>query len=205
MEKYDVILAEDGSEGLKLAIAHQPRAILLDVLMQTMDGLSACEAIRRDPRTENIPVLMLTAVSGLNEKVRAFRAGADDYIGKPFYPEELLARLESKLRRVGRREDAASPVIQCGNLTLNLEAMEVRVDGKEIALTLLEFNLLKFFIENTGKLKSRDEILGAVWKNKDTPSRILDPHILAIRRKLEGFDHRLSTIYGGGYILKKEA
>ncbi len=212
-ERYEVFLGNNGTDGLKLAREKKPDVIVLDVMMPVMDGFSTCQALRSQEETRRIPIIMLTALKDSSDKVKAFNAGADDYVAKPFYPDELMARIDSKLRRASEsRTDkpattaagaAPSPrMIVCGNLSLDCESMEVKIDGKDVVLTMLEFNLLKYFIENKGKLRSRDQILESVWNSTTISGRILDPHVLALRKKTEGFDHALCTVYGGGYILK---
>jgi DNA-binding response OmpR family regulator len=208
-ERYEVFLGSNGSEGLKLALERHPDVVVLDIMMPVMDGIATCQALRGQVGTRDIPVIMLTALKDSADKIKAFKAGADDYVAKPFYPEELMARIESKLRRASESRSATdSPlvagakVVVCGNLSLDTESMEVKIDGKEVVLTMLEFNLLKYFIESKGKLRSREQILEAVWNSTTVSGRILDPHVLALRKKTEGFDHALCTVYGGGYILK---
>lgn len=202
-ERFEVITATSGEEAIRLAGSESPDLVLLDLHMKGMDGITACEHLRWGATTRSIPVLMTTGRSDTLQKVRAFRAGADDFVEKPFDADELLARIESKLRRFEEiQADRIPRRLQCGNLVLDQESKEAVLDGKRVPLTLLEFRLLHFLAQNRGKLKSRQEIVQAVWDDSSIPDRILDPHILALRKKLTRFDHRISTVYGGGYILK---
>lgn len=208
-DHYEVLLAVDGIEGITMAIKSQPDLVLMDVMMPRLDGFMACEALRQEEMTRDIPIIMLTALQTAKERIQAFKAGADDYISKPFNGDELIARIEAKIRRFGEMRSASISLkpsfekpLSCGNLILDKESQEARVSGKTVRLSALEFKLIAFLIENKGKLCRREDILSAVWESQDLSGRILDPHILAIRRKLEGFNHVIRAVYGGGYLLK---
>jgi two-component system response regulator MprA len=209
-EQYRVISAGNGAEGLALAQQEKPNAIILDVMMPKSDGFSMVTALRKDSETRCIPVLMLTALSDLQNRLKAFELGADDFLAKPFEPAELLVRVAAKLRLqadekrcLQQGEEKADPaVIRCGNLTMDPRNLSASVDGRPVRLSLLEFNLLKYLAKHRNKLRTRKQILLAVWKDPNASERLLDPHMMVIRRKLEGFDHEIASIYGGGYILR---
>ena len=209
-ESYEVLVAPNGHAGLKMARESRPDAIILDLLMPEFDGISVCEGLQSVDTTRDIPVIMLTAAKNIQERLRAFKAGADDFVGKPFLLEELQVRLDSKLKKrraplaIAPRAAGPEPLL-CGNLLLDPDRFLIEVAGKEVKLSVLEFNLVRFFVENVGRLLPRDEIIASVWKEKAIMPRALDWHILTLRRKLEGFDHRISTVYGAGYILKAGA
>jgi len=203
-EHYLVFTANDGVEGVAVAKQHHPTVILLDLMMPRSDGFETLKFLREDPETRATPVLILTALSDLNVRLRTFNLGADDFMSKPMNTEELLARIASKIRLLEsltpkKRTDA---LIQCGNLSMNPRSLEVRIGDDVVPLSLLEFNLVRYFVKHKDKLRTRRQILEAVWSNREISERILDPHILLIRRKLKGFDHQIATVYGGGYILK---
>lgn len=203
---YDVVYAHSGLEAVDLAKKKEPSLVILDILMPEVDGHMTCEYLRKNPRTENIPVLILTALKDTNTKVKAFDAGADDFLSKPFHPDELLARVHSKIRRwgnAGQKKASFAQVMVCGNLKLNPENKEVTVSSKEVKLTTFEFQLLSYFLQNRDKFKTRKEIVENLWKKPHPSVRALDPHILSLRKKLRHFDHQIVTVYGNGFILKK--
>jgi DNA-binding response OmpR family regulator len=204
-DHYQVALAEDGIRGIKESIRNTPDVILLDIKMPKLDGFQTCEALRQEQSTVAVPIIMVTALKSTEERIRAFEAGADDYISKPFHSKELITRIDSKLRRfseVMTVPHEQKKQIHCGNLIMNLESFEVWLNGRVIRTSLLEFKLIKYLIENKGRLCRREEILQAVWESPDKSGRILDTHIMSIRKKLEKFDHVISSVYGGGYVLK---
>ena len=203
-EGYKVLAAHDGVEGVRLAQIEQPDLILLDILMPGLDGISACTSLRNHEKTKRIPVIMLTALRDELQRIGAFTAGADDFITKPFSTQELLVRVGSKIRRIREQNSSGDSILKCGNLTVNKDSLEVRVGGQLVTLSLLEFNLLKYLVENKGKLCSRQSIVEAVWGDATVSVRLLDPHILSIRRRIKGCDHDIFTIYGGGYIFKMQ-
>ncbi len=204
-EKYDVVLAPDGTEAVEVAKREQPDLIIMDVMMPGLDGYQACEVLRNDGSTKDIPIVMLTAIHDTANRVKAFTSGADDHIAKPFVVEELLARVESKIKRHPRGHEKKGAPLECGNLTIRPESFEVTVAGREVKLTVLEFNLLTYMVQNHGRLLSRKEILKTVWKSDEAPLRVLDWHILCLRRKLAGFDYKIQSVYGAGYILKQDS
>lgn len=202
-EKYDLLMAGDGEEGLRAARGELPDLILLDITMPKLDGIAACEALRSNEATRHIPIIMLTARSDLDHKVRSLMTGADDFITKPFKPKELLAHIHSKVRRVEERT-AREETIDCGNLSLNLPRVQALIDGRNIELTVLEFNLLRYLVQNQDRVVSREKILEAVWRDSVVSDRTVDTHIVALRKKLAGFNGALQTVYGAGYVIKIE-
>lgn len=214
-ERFHVIMAHDGVDGLKMAIKNAPDLILLDVMMPRLDGFLTCEALRQEETTRDIPIIMVTALKSTKERIHAFKVGADDYVSKPFDSDELMARIEAKLRRFEELLAEAQPSsglgvgpvsgekrVVCGNLVLDGNTREASIQGETIYLSALEFKLISYLVERKGQLCRREEILASVWESQELSVRILDPHILAIRRKLEGFDHIIRSVYGGGYVLK---
>jgi DNA-binding response OmpR family regulator len=202
---YDVLSACDGIEGLAVALKEQPSAIILDVVMPRSDGFAMVTELRKGVETKHIPVLMLTALSDLQNRLKAFEMGADDFLAKPFNPEELRVRIAAKIRRLSPKSEAkkSSSLIECGNLILDPRSLDVTVAGRPVKLSVLEFNLVRYMVKHRNKLRTRKQILSAVWKDPEASERLLDPHMMMIRRKLEGFDHEIASIYGGGYILRE--
>lgn len=198
---FDVIEAGDGEEGVRMAKQNQPDLILLDINMPKMDGISACEVLRIHEATRHIPVIMLSALDNEEHRTRAFMKGADDFLGKPFTIKELIARVSSKVRRL---EEAArrGGSMSCGNLTLDSQRLEVKISDRLVPLSVLEFCLLKYMVENKEIVLSRQRILEAVWRDTIVTDRTVDAHIACLRKKLGGFDYQITTVYGAGYALK---
>jgi two-component system, OmpR family, alkaline phosphatase synthesis response regulator PhoP len=202
-EGYAVSHAGDGEKGERLASEGQFDTILLDVMLPKKNGFD----VIRDLRKKGIatPVLMLTARGQLNEKVVGLKLGADDYLTKPFEMLELLARIESLLRRPTSVTVPASPITSYsfGLFTIDFRKMEISRKGKLIELSAREFQLLRFFIEHRGSALSRETILNGVWGYDAMPTtRTIDTHITWLRQKLEEnpkFPKYILTVHGVGY------
>lgn len=200
----EVLTAFDGEEAIAIARKERPDAILLDAAMPKIDGISACRILRDDSVTRDIPIILLTSSDDSGRRLQAYENGVDDCIHSPYLFDELLARVLSKIRRFGRRAKRDA-VITCGNLQMNTENLEARVGGKPIDVSVLEFKLLKFLIENRDRVLDRDTILRAVWQDESANSRTVDTHIFLLRKELKGADYHVSTIYGAGYVFKKRS
>jgi two-component system KDP operon response regulator KdpE len=195
---YDVIPAETGEEALDRMAVHPPEAAIIDLMLPGIDGVEVCRRLRE---WSQLPVIVLSAVDEEAEKVRALRSGADDYVTKPFSPDELLARLEAALRRAGAPAD--EPVLRAGGLALDLAARTVTLDGAEVHLTPIEYSLLRLLMRNRGRLLTHRALLTEVWgpEYADATS-VLRTHIANLRGKIEGPDHRrryIRTDSGVGY------
>lgn len=201
-DEYAILTASTGEEGIRMAQANSPDIILMDIILRDLDGFSVCERLRSSERTRHIPILMLTAAFDVESRIRAFSAGADDFIAKPCTDRELLSRIESKLRRIRDHSVRTNRRLSCGNLTIDLDRFEAAIAGERIVLTALEFNLLRYMIENQNRVMNRKTILQAIWADCKVTSRTVDTHVSALRKKLKGFDHDLSAIYRIGYILR---
>ena len=200
--RFTVLKALDASTGLTLAASERPDLIILDLGLQNQSGHDLCRILRERHETKHIPILIYTGSDDIENLTQAFAHGADDYVVKNAKPRELVARVLAKIRRL--EETAETPdVIECGNLVVDSSRLETIVAGQTVALTVLEFNLLRYFLLNKNKVISRDKILDAVWKNAGISNRTIDTHMVFLRKKLVGFDHEFSTVYGAGYILKK--
>ena len=202
LEGYEVELAEDGDDALaRLAGASHPDALILDVLMPTVDGLEVCRRLRRDGNA--VPVLMLTARTEVESRVAGLDAGADDYLPKPFALEELLARLRALLRRTGSTDE----MLRFEDIELDPGTREVRRDGELIELTRTEFNLLELFMRNPRQVLTRSVIFERVWGYDFGPlSNSLTVYIGYLRRKLEedGRPRLIHTMRGVGYVMKED-
>ncbi len=208
MAGYDVNQAEDGIKGQALALQSPPDLIMLDLMLPKVDGFTVCQRLRRDARTADIPVLMLTALGQIQDKVEGFNAGADDYLTKPFDVEEMLLRVRALLRRTDRIPQAAkhSEILSQGPLTLIPERFEVIWFSKKIKLTHLEFELLHCLLQRHGQTVSPSAILKEVWGYEpDDDIETIRVHIRHLRTKLEPEPRRpryIKTVYGAGYCLE---
>lgn len=200
---YDVATAEDAESARKLAKKFAPDVALLDVRLRDSCGLKLCEALRSDPLTKRTKVIMVTGQNDRETILRSFQLGADDYIAKPFYVDELLARVSSKILR-SQEEVEAREILSCGNLTLLPDELSARVGERVFRLSPLEFTLLRFFLENGEKIASREKILEKVWPGTSVSDRTVDSHVVSLRKKLADFDHEILTVYGAGYALKRK-
>ena len=192
---FAVATAHDGASGLSLFRAGPPDAVLLDIMLPGVDGVSVCRSIRED---SVVPIVMLTARTDPVDVVLGLEAGADDYVTKPFEPAVLAARLRAVLRRAARHD--ASPVLRVGEVEIDRAGMEVRVGGAVVTLTPTEYRLLLELAENRGVVLSRERLLedvwGYVWAG-DT--RLVDMHVRRLRAKIGA--EAIETVRGAGYKL----
>lgn len=208
MAGYEVTQAEDGIKGQALAIQMLPDLIMLDLMLPRVDGFTVCQRLRRDDRTADIPVLMLTALSQTQDKVEGFNSGADDYLTKPFELEEMLARVRALLRRTDRIPQAAkhSEILNYGPLTLVPERFEAVWYVNTVKLTHLEFELLHCLLQRHGQTVSPSEILKEVWGyDPDDDIETIRVHIRHLRTKMEPDPRHpryIKTVYGAGYCLE---
>jgi two-component system response regulator MprA len=203
LEGYDVAEASDGMEALAFleTCASAPDAIVLDVLMPNLDGLSTCRAIRARDR---VPILLLTARNAVDERVEGLDAGADDYLSKPFAVVELLARLRALLRRTGSEVE----LLRYSDLELDPAERRVTRAGTEIELTRIEFSLLQLFLSHPRKVLSRSAIFQRVWGyDLELASNSLEVYVGYLRRKTEVSDRPrlIQTVRGVGYVLRENA
>ncbi len=200
-EGFRTIVAESGEKGLRLAMDKKvsPALIILDLMLPGMNGMELCRKLRRDPSTEKIPIVMLTAKAAERDKVAGLEIGADDYVVKPFSFKELMARI----RAVLRRSDGDSTEIGAyndGRLSVDFADMRVECEKTPVKLTRKEFALLNALIKNTGRVATRQNLLDDVWGYSyfgDT--RTLDVHIRRLRQKLGDCGTCIETVVGVGY------
>jgi len=200
-DHFEPRVSLSGREGLKIAVRESPDLIVLDLHMPDLDGYEVCRKLREQPSTRGIPVILLTQFSALDEKVRGFDCGADDYITKPYEARELVARALARVRRF-EQEQSGVKELCLGNLRLEPKSFQVWVDDKAIHLTQMEFELLRYFLEHPNEVVGRAKLLGDLWPDAVVTDRTVDTHIANLRKKIRNFDHNLTTIYGAGYILK---
>jgi DNA-binding response OmpR family regulator len=197
-------VVSSGTAALARAKETSPDLIVLDLMLPGMDGLLVCQALRANPATAAVPILMLTARGEEAERIQGLELGADDYVTKPFSPGELTARIAALLRRVRRAGPAAAgSTLKYGPLTIDLARHAVDVDGEEVRLTAKEFLLLQYLVEHRGRVLSRDLLLSDVWGYQYTGgTRTVDVHIRRLREKLPFLSDAIVTIKQFGYRLE---
>jgi DNA-binding response OmpR family regulator len=205
-EGFTPLIALDGQQAVDLFLKHRPDVVLLDVMMPKMDGFAVCREIRR---TSNTPVIMVTARGEDFEKIMGLDIGADDYIVKPFYPGEVMARVRAVVRPAGKPEGPKKQVFSFGGLCIDLEDYAVSIDGHEVALTKKEMEILWTLATNQNKVFSRDNLLNSLWGyDYFGDNRTVDSHIKRLRAKLDAFDHEgweIRTVWGVGYKFEVKA
>jgi two-component system alkaline phosphatase synthesis response regulator PhoP len=202
-EGYQVAGAASGEEAVKAAKAILPDLILLDLLLPGMDGLEICRALKGEPRTRPIPIIMLTAKGEEADIVAGLELGADDYVTKPFSPRVLLARIRTVLRRRAAAPPAATALLKVNDLVIDPGRHEVLLEGRRLDLTLMEFHLLQLLARRPGWVFTRDQIVqGVHGENYAVTERSIDVHLVGLRKKLGSFGKNLETVRGIGYRLK---
>lgn len=198
-EGFTVFLAEDGVRVLDIFRQAKPDVVILDLMLPGKSGFDVCQVLRQE---SNVPVLMLTAKDGTEDKLASFRLGADDYVVKPFDPLEVVARVRVMLRRTAESNPSVSAVDKIGLLEINMETYEVRLDGKTVQLKPRELQLLFFLRQHQNKVFDREQLLAKVWGyDYAGETRTVDVHIQRLREKLEneGCGYRFKTVRGVGY------
>jgi two-component system response regulator CpxR len=190
--------SHNGPDGLTRALQTSYDFVLLDVMLPFVNGFSVLQQLRR---RKEVPVIMLTARVNRDDRISGLNKGADDYVTKPFDPDELLARIHAVLRRARDMEQDAHLIRRFDDIEINIQAREVRVEGKSIDLTALEFDILDMLVRSAGRIVSRDEITETLLERGATPyDRALDVHVSHLRGKLEHGRSLIRTIRGIGYM-----
>jgi phosphate regulon transcriptional regulator PhoB len=184
-EGFQVATAPDGAVALEKARKKNFDLIILDLMLPGIQGIELCRILRNDPKTERVPIIMLTAKGDEADRVRGLETGADDYMAKPFSPRELIARVKAVLRRSGEQA-AAGKTITLGDLIINTETFMVNKRNKPLDLSATEFRLLLYLVQRRGRVFSRDQLLDAVWKGETyVEPRTVDVHIRRLRTQIE--------------------
>ena len=184
----------------KLQNNHDFSLLLLDLMLPDGSGLDLCKKIKGNPETESIPIIILTAKEDEVDKVVGFELGADDYVTKPFSVRELILRIKAVLKRGQKKEDILEVERQFGDLSIDVESHEVKVNYDQIDLTALEFRLLRQLVDRRGRVQSRDQLLSDVWGySSEVTTRTVDTHIKRLREKLGSMGKYVLTIRGVGY------
>lgn len=204
---YKVFQALDGIKGFALAKQELPNAIILDVMMPEVDGYTVAQRIRQNPSTKDTPILMLTALSQLQDKITGFDIGVDDYLTKPFEMEELRVRLRALLKRSGQIPEsiATKEILTVKEVTLLPEKYSVKIHNKEVKLTPIEFEIFNVLFQNHGQMVSSAKLLSDVWGySPDDEIETIRVHIRHLRTKIDKIadgKKYINTVYGGGYEL----
>jgi len=190
--------AYNGQDGLARALNGSYDLAILDVMLPVFDGLTLLQQLRR---RKDLPVIMLTARVQQHDRILGLNAGADDYLPKPFDPDELLARIRAVLRRTDAAKRKGDAVLTVGDIKLNPTTREARIGGSPVELTEVEFDLLEMLMRSAGRIVSRDEITLALFEREATPyDRFLDVHISHLRKKLDGGRKLIRAVRGVGYV-----
>lgn len=209
-DHFTVLEAEDGEQALKILRRDKPNLVILDLMLPGLSGLEVCRSLREHPETARLPILMLTAKAGEADKIVGLEMGADDYLAKPFSPREMVARVRALLRRADSAPVADSTkVYERGPLKIDFATYEVFIRGKAVKLTLKEFELLRFLVQNPNRVLSRDQLLDRVWGGDTfvTP-RTIDVHVRRLRKTIEADDRNpkwILTLRGVGYKFDEKA
>jgi DNA-binding response OmpR family regulator len=202
---FGVEVQASGREGLAALNAHPPDLLVLDLMLPHVGGAEICRAARATPATALTPIIMLTARAEEAERIAGLEIGADDYIAKPFSPNELVARVRALLRRAARGQNAAAST-EYGNIIVDTERHTVEAGGQPVALTAKEFLLLNYLLHHRGRVLSRDLLLTDVWGYKYTGgTRTVDVHVRRLREKLPALEEALVTVKQFGYKLLEES
>jgi two-component system response regulator RpaA len=207
---HQIFSAPDGETGYALIQQHQPEMVVLDVMMPGVDGYTVAQRIRKNAAIQNTPILMLTALGVVEDKVKGFDAGADDYLVKPFEIPELLVRVRALLRRYapGPGANMTNEILNIGDITLIPENLEVKIRDTKAKLTPTEFEIINCLVQNHGQAISLGKLLQDVWGySPDDDVETIRVHVRHLRTKLEKISpdkKYIETIYGGGYRLIPE-
>jgi len=198
---FSAEVAYDGEKGLQLAQTLEPDLIVLDLMLLKLDGMELCRIVRQE---SDVPIIMLTAREAHSDRIKGLESGADDYVVKPFDPEEVVARAKAVLRRVN---DKVQQELTCGNITLNETTQQATISGQPINLSQAQFALLTVFMRHPNQVLSRDQLITLAFNNDfESFDRAIDNHILRLRKQIS-FDGQqpIQTVYGSGYKFVMEA
>src|SRR6266536_754795 len=197
---YRVSMAADGASGLQKARDDRPDFIILDLMLPKMSGLEVCRILKSDTATGQLPILMLTAKAEEIDRIVGLEFGADDYVTKPFSPREIVLRI----RAIFRRGEKADETLTAGPISIDPARHEVRVNGRQVHLTSLEFKLLRTLMQRRGRVQERDRLLNDVWGYESIiDTRTVDTHVRRLREKLEKAGDVIETVRGFGYRVRE--
>ena len=201
---YRVITAANGSEALKSAREQRPDLVVLDLMLPGLSGYDVLGELRRREDTREVGVIVLTARKDERDRIKGLSLGADDYLAKPFSPQELVLRVGAILRRLAAPPVAAGGMLTAGALQIDTAAHRVSAHGKEVELTATEFKLLRLLMEREGRVQSRTQLLETVWgAQPDIQTRTVDMHVQRLRQKLGKAGDCIKTVRGAGYRFRR--
>jgi two-component system phosphate regulon response regulator PhoB len=199
---YSVDIVHDGREGLEKILKDQPNLVILDLMLPGMDGYQILKEMQRDTRSHSIPVLMLTAKSQIDDRIKGLELGADDYLTKPFSPKELILRAQAILKR--NRATPGSVIFSFGPFRFDKNNLAFYLNEEPISLTSTEFKLLLFLCQRPGQAQDRNDLHKVVWGySDDVHSRTLDTHMKRLRQKLGDESSLIETVRGVGYRVRE--
>jgi len=197
---FHVECLNDATASISKARNLQPDLIILDIMMPLLSGIQLCRILRADNRLSKVPIVFLTAKAEPSDRIEGLESGADDYLGKPFSPKELVLRVESILRRVAAPKEPAAAALHIGEILLDSETHRVTVRGLPLELTATEFKLLRLMMERQGRVQTREHLLLNVWNySTEIETRTVDTHVRRLREKLGAEAGWIETIRGVGY------
>lgn len=197
---FHVECLNDATASISKARQVQPDLVILDIMMPHLSGIQVCRILRADPKLSRVPIVFLTAKAEAPDRIEGLESGADDYLGKPFSPKELVLRVESILRRVAAPKETAVTKLHIGEILLDSEMHRVTVRGTPLELTATEFKLLRLMMERQGRVQTREHLLLNVWNySTEIETRTVDTHVRRLREKLGGEAGWIETIRGVGY------
>ncbi len=197
----------NGADALQRAVEKTPDLILLDLMLPEVDGMIVCRLLKNDPRTKNIPIVMVTAKTEEKDRVAGLELGADDYIIKPFSPREVVLRVSAVLRRIqiGKQTESTKR-IETHGVTIDLDKHQVLTQSGPIDLTATEFKLITLFAQSPGRVFTRDILMDVIWgQDYYGIDRTVDTHVSRLRRKLGEFGKHIETVHGVGYRFKESS
>ncbi len=196
-EGFDVVALEDGMRVLEELKTHRPSILLLDQILPGKSGVEVVKELRSSQEFRWLPIIMVTGLSGEDDKVAALELGADDYVTKPFYPKELAARIKSLARRT--ESDKQAKAVAYRDLQIDFNAHRVVLEGQELALTLTEFKILSELLKKSGQVLTREKLREYALGNLNVTDRTIDVHMASLRKKLNNYGDYIETVRGVGY------
>ncbi len=202
---FHVESVNDATASISKARGYQPDLLILDIMMPDLSGIQICRILRSDPKLSKVPIIFLTAKAEPPDRIEGLESGADDYVGKPFSPKELVLRVESIFRRLAAPKEPASTRLQVGDIVLDGETHRATVRGSVLELTATEFKLLRLMMERQGRVQTREHLLLNVWNYAtEIETRTVDTHVRRLREKLGPEAGWIETIRGVGYRIAEK-
>ena len=204
---FETDYVRNGADALHQVVEKAPDLILLDLMLPEVDGMIVCRLLKNDPRTKNIPIVMVTAKTEEKDRVAGLELGADDYITKPFSPREVVLRVSAVLRRIQAGKQAENTErIETHGITIDLDKHQVLIESGPIDLTATEFKLITLFARSPGRVFTRDTLMDVIWgQDYYGIDRTVDTHVSRLRRKLGEFGNHIETVHGVGYRFKESS